>query len=403
MKWLTPKIGQIISLEYGKSLPKEKRNSDGGFTVAGSNGPDGFHSEKLIDGPGIVIGRKGSAGKITWYEKDFWPIDTTFYVRPKTNIDLKWLYYFLTKLELERLAIITGVPGINRNAIYGLNIPFPPPSEQKRIVEILDQADALRKKRAEADQLAERIIPALFYKMFGDPGSMIKISIGELIDKKHIIIHKDGNFGSDYPRKSDFSEEGVLFLGANLIDDNGFIDYEKAPKLNYEKAKKLKFGWVINNDVLLAHNATVGRTAIIEDSNEEMLIGTSLTCFRTDAKLLNPYYLYGALNSTLFQNQLKHVMKQATRNQVPITAQRKLFLPIVDISLQKKYGLLVLNYRKIKRDMTQNSHFLDRMFQNLLHKAFSGELTARWRQAHMEELLREMEIQAQYLNSHNGE
>ena len=167
--WPRVRLGDVLSMEYGKSLPARARDPHGEFPVAGSNGPDGNHKSALVSAPGIVVGRKGSAGRVYWYKSDFWPIDTTYYVVPKVSLDMRWTYYLLSHLRLDYLATTTGVPGLNRNDVCGLEFRLPPLSKQRRIVDILDQADRVRRLRAAADAKADSIIPALFGKMFGDP------------------------------------------------------------------------------------------------------------------------------------------------------------------------------------------------------------------------------------------
>jgi type I restriction enzyme S subunit len=170
MNWLPTTLGSLLTLEYGKALPRPVRDEDGSVVVAGSNGEDGRHSVALITGPGIVVGRKGSAGKVTWFNQDFWPIDTTYFVRHNPEItDLRWLYYLLSFAKLDRLNKTTGVPGLNRNDAYSERCNLPPLSEQSRIVELLDEADRLRMLHRKADVNAARILPTLFLKMFGDP------------------------------------------------------------------------------------------------------------------------------------------------------------------------------------------------------------------------------------------
>lgn len=169
--WPRRPLGEVLSLEYGRSLPARERDPSGIFLVAGSNGPDGSHSSAIVSSPGIVVGRKGAAGQIYWYETDFWPIDTTYFVVPKLCLDLRWAYYLLSNLRLWRLALATGVPGLNREDVYKLEISVPPIAEQRRIVKILDQAGRLRRIRSDADTKSERILPALFLKMFGDPAT----------------------------------------------------------------------------------------------------------------------------------------------------------------------------------------------------------------------------------------
>lgn len=161
-------------------------------------------------------------------------------------------------------------------------------------------------------------------------------TIGTLIDEGIFLVHKDGNHGSNYPRTSEFGSEGVPFLTAKLLDDAGNIDFVNAPRLANEKANKFIFGFIETDDVLLSHNATVGRVAVVPKINERVLIGTSLTHFRLDKNRLLPKYLAVYFSGCDFQNQLAAVMSQTTRNQVPITSQRKLNVVVPPMSEQKR-------------------------------------------------------------------
>ncbi|MGB8931726.1 MAG: restriction endonuclease subunit S [Anaeromyxobacteraceae bacterium] len=142
--WSQSKLGSLLALEYGAPLPEPMRTGVG-FPVFGSNGEVGRHSAFLVAGPGIVVGRKGSAGQVTWARESFWPIDTAYYVIPR-GADLRWLCWRLRQLPLSQLHSSTGVPGLNRNDVYALRVPTPPLPEQRRIAEILDTLDeAIRK------------------------------------------------------------------------------------------------------------------------------------------------------------------------------------------------------------------------------------------------------------------
>ena len=126
----------VCTLEYGASLPKAKR-VEGPFPVVGSNGITGYHSDFLIKGPAIVIGRKGSAGEVTFIQENCFPIDTTYYVK-QTNpseSDLIYLYWVLKSLKLQELRGGAGIPGLNRSEVYQTHkIPLPPIEVQKEIV-----------------------------------------------------------------------------------------------------------------------------------------------------------------------------------------------------------------------------------------------------------------------------
>jgi type I restriction enzyme S subunit len=135
-------LGDIISLEYGVALPNQDR-INGNYPVIGSAGIVGWHNDFLVESPAIVIGRKGSAGKINWIDKNCTPIDTTFFVKNKgEKYLLEILFHAIKKLDLERLAGGTGVPGLNRNDAYAKTIKLPPLSEQQKIVAEIEKLEA---------------------------------------------------------------------------------------------------------------------------------------------------------------------------------------------------------------------------------------------------------------------
>lgn len=138
--WRTGNLGDLILLEYGKSLPEAKR-VPGPFPVYGSSGIVGFNERALVSAPGIIIGRKGTVGSVTFAESDFWPIDTTYFVSRKGDVDLRWIYYLLQHLDLAKLNEATGVPGLNRDKAAKVSVVIPSLPEQRRIAEILSSVD----------------------------------------------------------------------------------------------------------------------------------------------------------------------------------------------------------------------------------------------------------------------
>ena len=139
--WEVEKIGNVLSLEYGKALQENKRIK-GDYPVMGSNGIVGYHNEYFVESPAIIVGRKGSAGKITYIEKNCYPIDTTFYVKRKKQYNLKLLYFVLQNLNLEKMQLGIGVPGVNRNDIYTIKIPLPPLEAQEKIISVVEKIES---------------------------------------------------------------------------------------------------------------------------------------------------------------------------------------------------------------------------------------------------------------------
>jgi restriction endonuclease S subunit len=136
------KLGDVVSLEFGVALPESKR-INGIYPVVGSNGIIGFHNSFLIKGPVIIVGRKGSVGKVNWIADNCTPIDTTFYVRLlDESCSLKALYYVLKKVRLETISGGVGVPGLNRNDAYATILSLPPTAEQHKIAAEIEAVEA---------------------------------------------------------------------------------------------------------------------------------------------------------------------------------------------------------------------------------------------------------------------
>jgi type I restriction enzyme, S subunit len=154
--WSVKSIGDLVELAYGKAL-KESDRRPGNVAVYGSNGQIGWHDERLVEGPGIIVGRKGNPGIVTWVPMDFFAIDTTFYVVPRTECrSLYFLFYALKEHDLASLGADSAVPGLNRNMAY-LSKQLVPPSA---LLEAFDYQvrplfDRIQKGKMESSSLAQ--------------------------------------------------------------------------------------------------------------------------------------------------------------------------------------------------------------------------------------------------------
>lgn len=121
----TEPVGNLMTLEYGKSLPTSRRN-DGDIPVFGSGGVVGTHDAHLVHGPGVVVGRKGTAGSVHWSNRSFFPIDTTFYVTPRHSwVPMTYCYFALKSLRLDGRNSDSAVPGLNRSDAQSATVRVP--------------------------------------------------------------------------------------------------------------------------------------------------------------------------------------------------------------------------------------------------------------------------------------
>ncbi|EGQ8130981.1 restriction endonuclease subunit S [Vibrio parahaemolyticus] len=122
--WEPKQLKDIVELAYGKALKKTER-VEGDVPVYGSGGLTGYHNQSIVEGPGIIVGRKGTVGSVYWEPKAFYPIDTVFYVKPKAGYSLKYCHLVLLNLGLNNMNTDAAVPGLNRNNAYRLDVITP--------------------------------------------------------------------------------------------------------------------------------------------------------------------------------------------------------------------------------------------------------------------------------------
>ena len=254
-------------------------------------------------------------------------------------------------------------------------LPFylPPYEKQCEIAEVLDKATNLISLRKQQIAKLDELVKSRFVEMFGDPISNpfgFKVeSLQEMLDDNAITYHLDGNHGSDYPRNEEFVESGVSYISANcIIDDN--VNLKLAKHLTEERAAKLRKGIAQDEDVLFAHNATVGPVAILHTRETKVVLGTSLTAYRCNKQRILPSYLKAYMQSEGFVRQYTKDMKQTTRNQVPITAQRKYLFIVPPLSLQNQFAAFVERVDKQKQTVQQSLEKLELMKKALMQEYF---------------------------------
>lgn len=304
-------------------------------------------------------------------------------ILPSEYVLPTFLALFLQAAEPTLLRSVTKGATVHRlstDTLKTLPIPLPPLEEQKRIVALLDQAfAALDRARAlveanlaDAEDLLSSFIETELEKTGGDV-----LTLQEMMDSGLVISHLDGNHGSKYPRKEEFVEAGIAYISANCIVGSE-VDLAQAKFLTPERAAAIKKGVAQDGDVIFAHNATVGPIALLNTDEEKVILSTSVTYYRPDPDRLLPRFLMYEMRGAAFRKQYEAVMKQATRNQVPITTQRKLTHTIPSVATQAKVvaraSRLEVQSQKLREAYTTELSNISELRQSLLQKAFAGEL-----------------------------
>ncbi len=160
-------LGDVVELKRGYDLPKKKRIA-GSVPLVSSSGISDYHAEAKVRGPGVVTGRYGTLGQVYFLRDDFWPLNTTLYVRDFKGNDPRFIAYFLESLDFSAYSDKAAVPGLNRNHLHQALVRLPPLPEQRAIAHVLGTLDDKIELNRRMNETLEEMARALFKSWFVD-------------------------------------------------------------------------------------------------------------------------------------------------------------------------------------------------------------------------------------------
>ena len=286
-RWETRRLKGVCLFEYGDSLAENYRTNTG-VPVYGSNGLIGHTLAPNTERECLIIGRKGSSGKVLYSEESAFAIDTTFFVdRRHTRANIRWLYYLLTCLNLESLSGDVGVPGLNRARAYQQACSYPPLDEQAAIVRYLDHADEQIQHYIAAKErliaLLQEQRQALVHQAVTwglDPNVRLKPSgvdwIGDL--PEHWELCRLRNVVSEVTTgsrgwSSYASDTGPLFIRiANLNRGSLKLRFDNVVRLNLPRTSEATRARIRAGDLLVSVTAYIGSVGVAPKEFEEAYV-----------------------------------------------------------------------------------------------------------------------------------
>ncbi|ENP9365617.1 restriction endonuclease subunit S [Escherichia albertii] len=373
MSWPMVKLEDVINVHYGKALKADQRVSNGSVHVFGSSGIVGNHDKTLCSYPTIIIGRKGSVGAVTWAPNGGWIIDTAYYVEIKDNskLDLRYLFYILSGIDLTKKTITTSIPGLNRDDLYDTFIKLPPFEEQKRIVDLLDKAEGIRQKREQSIKLADNFLRATFLEMFGDPvenpKKLKKSPITELADVITGFAFKSNEYIND-------SSEAVrLCRGANTL--TGYLDWADTKFWPKNKLEKLDNYLIKAGDIILAMDrpwiSSGLKVCIFPENQRETYLVQRVARLRPRCESYTNY-IYSCIKSPAFE---KHCCPTETTVPHISPVELKNFEVLIPPDeLMVNFHSIVSIINNSLNKMASGDIDSDALFSKLSQQAFSGHL-----------------------------
>ncbi|WP_049810382.1 restriction endonuclease subunit S [Bradyrhizobium japonicum] len=383
--WDTKPLGQIITLQRGFDLPTQSR-SDGEIAVIGSNGVVGFHNSAPtnLPIPGLMLGRSGSVGEITFWDQSYWPLNTVLYVKDFHGNDPRFLSFWLRLFPFKQYAEGVSVPTLNRNSIYDVPFPLPKFDDQLKISAVLAAVEmtinfnsmALLKSR-ELKRVAMR---ELFTKgLRGEP--QIETEFGpapETWQSTALNICATVQTGVAKGRKfADAEMVDVPYLRVANVQD-GHLDLSEMKEIHIRRSEVERYR-LQTGDVVLTEGGDfdkLGRGFIWRGELDLCVHQNHVFAVRPDrTRLLPEFFAYlaqSAYGKAYFLKVAHKTTNLACINSTKLKAFPVLIPPTLD---EQREIVEILDAIDRKIGLHQRKRLvLEELFKTLLHKLMTGEI-----------------------------
>lgn len=333
------------------------------------------NSTKICKEDDILIARYGaSVGKILTGLSGAYNVAMMKVIIDENKVNREYIYNFLKSNVFQNYIKNVGQraaqAGFNKEELSRININLPKLEKQENVVKELSKVQEIIDIREKQIRNLDELIKSKFVEMFGNC-SYEKVLIKDAIERNYIEKPLDGNHGNKHPKASDYVESGVPFLMANNLE-NGCVDLINCNFITKKQADSLDKGFARNNDVLITHKGTIGRTAILHTDYEYVMLTPQITYYRANCDYLLPEYLKAYFDSEKFQSVMKNVASSgSTRAYIGITEQQKLELIIPPIELQNKFTVFVKLIDKQKIELQKSLEEMEKLQDSLMNKYFS--------------------------------
>lgn len=377
MTWRTGTLDSFITLKRGYDLPSRLR-VEGDVPIVSSSGVSGWHNEVKTKGPGVVTGRYGTLGQVFYMEEDFWPLNTSLYVRDFKGNDPQFVAYLLQTLQLEKWGATAAVPGLNRNVLHRIEVKAPPPEAQREIVGVLSAYDDLianNRQRIERLEEAARLLYQEWFVRLRFPGhetASVENGVPEGWKQANLSSLVTTQYG--YTESAQTDPVGPRFLRGMDINKTSYINWASVPYCPIEPSDFRKFA-LVKGDLLLIRMADPGKCAIIETEAEEAVFASYLVRVRLKADLITPYYTFFALDAPHYQAYMSGAATGSTRKSASAKLLVDYDILIPPKEVLKAFDDLVVPIREQITVLLKQNGRLAEARDILLPRLMSGEIT----------------------------
>ncbi len=361
--WLKLLLGDVITLQRGFDLPNRER-IPGNVPVVSSSGISGTHSEAKVSAPGVVTGRYGTIGQVFYIQEDYWPLNTTLFVKDFKGNDPLFVSFLLRTIDFQSCSDKSSVPGLNRNDLHLIKVKLPPLSEQKAIAHILGTLDDKIELNRQMNRTLETIAWTIFNSWFQENNfpetwQMLPLEqcMAEIID-----------YRGKTPKKT---TSGIPLITAKIVKNGRISEPEEYIAIE-DYDPWMRRGFPKCGDVVMTTEAPLGEIAQLD--GRKVALAQRLITLRGKPGVIDNTYLRFLMLSSFVQEQLHARATGTTVLGIRQSELRKvnLVVPPFNEQIEISRTLGSLNSKINAND--EQSRTLSAIRDELLPKLLSGKI-----------------------------
>lgn len=347
-----------FNLKQGNHLAINDLHTDG-FDVFGANGIVGKFDKYMYEEPTVLVTCRGATcGSINMTTPKSWVTGNAIALVPKIKVDSKYIYYQLKGTGFKDVISGSAQPQIIVSTLSRKKFKLLPFEEQQKIASILEQADAARQKRKQANQLTEQFLQSAFLEMFGDPVRNEKAwEKCKVIDVCDCIVP-----GRDKPKS--FSGN-IPWITTDDLDDGAKTFFSKKNLgLTTDEIKEVRARIIPKESVLIT---CVGDLGVVSIAGKEMVINQQLHSFQCSEKISNIFLMH------CLKFQSGYMYKMASSTTVPYmnkTICNSIPIILPSRPLQQKFATLVEQVEQLRVKQRESEKELNNLFNSLMQRYF---------------------------------
>lgn len=374
--WEIKKLGEVCEIKNGRNQ-SDVVNPDGQYPIYGSGGIMGYADDYICNEGCTIIGRKGSINNPIYVTTKFWNVDTAFGFSPLAELDGRFLYYFCLGFNFKNLDKGTTLPSLTKTDLSLIEIPFPPLTEQHRIVKILDKLFTdVEKAKAIAEQNLKNA-----KELFNSYLQGVFEKKGDGWEEKTLkeLTTKIGSGATPHGGQESYKSEGISLVRSMNVYDWEFRDTNLA-FIDEKQAKELDGVTLQENDVLLnITGASVARCCVLPKEYLPARVNQHVSIIRPKKELLDASFINLLLTSKPYKDQLLYTGEQGATRQALTKAQIEAFrISIPSLKEQQNIVCQIDALRaetlKLEAVYQKKKDDLEELKKSILQKAFNGEI-----------------------------